>query len=297
MMPQRVSVRAFARRVFHAHALAALLATLALLGPATARAAERWIVVAPYVAEIVVALGGADRIVAVGGNMDHLEPLARVPRLPGFRQSSAETLLAFAPTRLLVTDDRVAPAVLDQLRAAGVRIEMLETEQTPAGAERRIRQVAPLIGKAEAGERLVERFRREMAEVAGEVARLKSRPRALFILAGGKRPLIVGGRGTAVAQLLELAGAINVAAEIEGWKPMSQEAMVKSAPEAILTNRDGLTPTGDGVPIALRAPGAEATPAAKSGRLIHIPDRYLGGLGIHTPEGLRLLMRELTKAR
>ncbi|MCS6997286.1 MAG: ABC transporter substrate-binding protein [Casimicrobiaceae bacterium] len=273
--------------------MAALLA-LALMRPAAAN--ERWIVVAPYVAEIVVALGGADRIVGLGGGGEHLEALAKVPRLPGFRQTSAEPILALQPTRILITDDRVAPPVIEQLKAAGVRIEQLDTEQSVAGAERRIRQVAQLLGKPSEGEALAARFRREMAELAQEVARARHKPRALFILAGGRRPIIVGGRGTSVAQVLELAGAVNVAAEIEGFKPMSQEAMVKAAPEVILTNRDGLTPTGDGTPIALKSPGAEATPAARHGRLIHIPDRYLGGIGLHTPEGVRLLLREIAKA-
>ncbi|MFN3630654.1 MAG: ABC transporter substrate-binding protein, partial [Casimicrobiaceae bacterium] len=165
------------------------------------------------------------------------------------------------------------------------------------GAERRIRQIAQLLGKVEAGEALIARFREALREVADAVAKRKKRPRVLFILAGGKRPLIVAGRGTSVAALLELAGAANVAGELDGWKPLSQEAMVAAAPEFILTNRDGLTPTADGTPIALKAPGAAATPAAREGRLVHIADRYLGGIGIHTPEGLRLLLRELDLPR
>ncbi len=273
--------------------LAMLVGLWSAIAGAAAGVSERWIVINAHVAEIVVALGGAERIVAVGGGADHLPELARVPSLPGFRQTSAEPMLALAPTHLLVTDDRVAPSVLEQLRAAGVRLEPLDGEQSLAGVERRIRHVARLLGKTESGEALVARLRREMADLAREVAQRKQHPRAVFILAGGKRPLIVAGRGTSAGTLLELAGARNVAGAIEGFKPMSQEAMIEAAPEVILTNHDGLSPTADGVPIVLKAPGALATPAGRAGRVIHIADRYLGGLGIHTPEGLRLLLREL----
>lgn len=254
--------------------------------------AERLIVINSYIAEIVVALGGAPLVVAVGGGTDHIAELAKVPRLPGFRQTSAEPMLAVSPTRVIVSSDRTVPQTIEQLRSAGVKVDVIEVDQTPAGVERNIRFVAGILGKAAEGEALVQRFRREMAEVAAQIAKARRRPKALFILAGGQRPTLVGGRGTNVAALLELAGAENVAHRIEGFKVMSQEAMVEAAPEFILTNQDGTLPR-DGVPVALMAPGALATPAGKAGRLITLPGRYLQGMGIYTPEGIRLLARLL----
>lgn len=253
---------------------------------------ERWIVTNSYVAEIVVALGGGARIVAVGGGSDHIAELKGVPRLPGFRQTSAEPMLSVSPRRVLVTNEWAVPQTLDQLRAAGVLVDMLDAEQTPAGVERRIRAVAKLLGREAQGETLAANFRREMSEVQAEVAKRTRRPRALFVLAGGGRPTLVGGRGSNVAALLELAGAENVARGVEGFKVMSTEAMIEAAPEFILTNQDGTIPV-DGVPVALRAPGARDTPAGKAGRLITIPGQYLQGMGILTPEGARMLARRL----
>ncbi|MFN4115822.1 MAG: hypothetical protein ACK4F7_04885, partial [Inhella sp.] len=69
-------------------------------------------------------------------------------------------------------------------------------------------------------------------------------------------------------------------------------ALIELAPEYILTNQDG-TVSKDGVPIALQAPGALATPAGKAGRLITVPGYYLQGMGILTPQGIRELARQL----
>lgn len=259
---------------------------------ATTRAAPRLIVTNSFVAEIVVALGSASQIVAVGGGVDHLSELAGVPRLPGFRQSSAEPMLAMRPDRVVVGNEFTVPQVLEQLRGAGVAVDLVDAEATPAGVERRIRQVALILGKVPEGEALVRRFQRELADALQKVGHPSPRPRALFILAGGGRPTLVGGRGTNVATLLEMAGATNAAGAIEGFKAMSQEAMVEAAPDVILTNREGTT-ASDGVAVALRAPGALATPAGRSGRLITIPSEYLQGMGIHTPAGIALLARQL----
>ncbi|MDM7941401.1 MAG: ABC transporter substrate-binding protein [Hydrogenophaga sp.] len=272
-------------------------AGLTLVTAATASAqakgrAERWIVTNSYVAEIVVALGGGQQIVALGGGSDHLTELKAVPRLPGFRQTSAEPMLSVSPTRVLVTNEWTVPQTLEQLRAAGVAVHVLSADQTPDGVEKRIRVVAELLGRESEGEALIARFHREMAVVRADVARQSRRPRALFILAGGSRPTLVGGRNTNVAALLELAGAINVAQDIEGFKVMSTEAMIVAAPEFILTNQDGTSPV-DGVPVALRAPGAMDTPAGKGGRLITVPGHFLQGMGIFTPQGVRTLARQI----
>ena len=282
-----------ARRALLCTVLAgAAWATVPTARAATGRGPHRLIVTNSYVAEIVVALGAASQIVAVGGGSDHLAELAGVPRLPGFRQTSAEPMLSVAPTRVLVTSEWTVPQTLEQLRAAGVAVDVLDAQASVAGVERRSRHVATLLGREAEGERLAARFRTEMAEAASVVAQVRRRPRALFILAGGQRPTLVGGRGTNVATLLALAGADNVADGFDGFKVMSQEAMIEAAPEVILTNQDGTVPT-DGVPVALLAPGARATPAGRAGRLITVPGHYLQGMGILTPQGIRALGRQL----
>ncbi|MBK6651961.1 MAG: ABC transporter substrate-binding protein [Betaproteobacteria bacterium] len=270
-----------------------LLATLLMGTGAGAHAAtERWIVANSYVAEIVVALGSASQIVAVGGGADHIVELKAVPRLPGFRQVSAEPMLALSPQRVVISNEWTVPQTLDQLRAAGVQVTVLDADQTPEGVERRIRLVAKLLGKVAQGESLVAKFKRELADALALAARAKPKLRALFVLAGGNRPTLVGGRGSNVAALLDMSGAINVAQGIEGFKVMSAESMIEAAPDVILTNQDGTVPN-DGVPVALRAPGAMATPAGKAGRLITIPGQYLQGMGILTPEGVGVLVRKM----
>jgi len=287
----RVACAASRRGLLACIALTVLASAPSRVGAADAKA-ERLIVTNSYLAEIVVALGAADSIVGVSGGTDHLSALASVPRLPGFRQTSAEPMLALAPTRIVMADQFTVPQTLDQLRAAGVRIDLIDATPTPEGVIRRIRQIAQLLGKPVQGEALVSNFEREMAEARALVARARSKPRALFILAGGGRPTLVGGRNTNTAALLELAGAKNVADGFEGYKVMSQEVMVEAAPQFILTNKEGREAT-DGVPVAFKAPGVMATPAGKAGNLITVPNEYLQGMGILTPRGIVLLARQL----
>ena len=268
-----------------------LPAALVAASPSPAHADDtlpRLVVLDSTLVEIIVALGGANRIVGTVSGVEHLPELAHTPKLPGFRQSSAESILALTPDVLLMGSDRALPQTLQQVAAAGVQVVRLGDEASEAAAEQRIRAVAHLLRRPARGEALARRFRQEMAQARAWVARAKSQPKAIFILAGGGRPTVAGGRGTNTAALLEMAGARNVANDFDGYRILSQEALLMAAPEFILTNEDGLVPSG-GAPAVLNAPGAAATPAARAGRLITLPGRYLQGLGLSTPEGIRLL--------
>lgn len=248
----------------------------------------RLLVLDSTLAEIIVALGGAGLVVGMASGIDHLPELAGTPQLPGFRQTSAESILALAPDVLLMGSERALPQTLEQVASAGVQVIRLGDEATEAAARQRIHAIAELLERPELGKAVADRFSRAMQDTLTWVAGAGSQPRAIFILAGGGRPTVAGGRGTNTAALLEMAGAHNVADGFEGYKIMSQEALLVAAPEFILTNAEGLV-RNNGVPIVLTAPGASATPAARSGRLITIPSRYLQGLGLSTPEGIRLL--------
>jgi iron complex transport system substrate-binding protein len=261
-------------------------------GIAPIKPGARIVVTGSYLAEILVDLGAARQIVATGGGVDHIAPLKTVPRLRGFRQMSAETVLALRPDVYITTNDITGAGVVTQLRAAGVQVVIFETEPTLAGISERISELGFILSKPREAAALSRRFQGDLAQARTFVARARTRPRGLFILSGGNRPTLVAGRGTGPANLIELAGGINVASTIEGFKVMSQEAMVAAAPEFILLNPDGMELRG-GVPAALTAPGALLTPAGRGKRLITLPGEYLQGFGLLTPSAIRRLARAI----
>jgi iron complex transport system substrate-binding protein len=252
--------------------------------------ATRIVATGSYLIEILLQLGMARQLVGVSGGIDHLTTISRVPRLRGFRQMSAESVLALRPDLYISTPDITGPAVVGQLRQAGVEVVLFENEPTLPGIEERITDLGRVTGRVEAATALLGRFRTDLTDARGLVARSRTRPRGLFILSGGNRPTLVAGRGTGPANLLELSGCVNVATAIDGFKVMSQEAMIAAAPQFILINRDGRE-LRDGVPVALTAPGALLTPAGRAGRLISMPGEFLQGFGILTPSAMRALGR------
>ena len=273
----------------------AALCALAWMGHAAPAVAgpeprsERYLVIGSYIAEIVVALGAADRIVGVGAGADHIAELDGVPRIPGFRNTSAEPMLALRPTVALLAGRQTRPEVVGQLEAADVSVELFPDDVASLDlVPERIDRIGDLLDRRPRADALRARFQAELAAALAFAARATGRPRGLFILSGGGRPTLVAGADTHIALLIELAGADNVTDGIAYFKPMSQESMLKAAPDFILVNQEGLERSG-GVPVALKAPGAALTPAGRSGNLFALPGGYLQGLGLNSPKAIRAI--------
>lgn len=269
-------------------------ACLILFGAAAhAETSNRIVVLGPVLAEIVVALDAGDQIVGRGGGTDHLPGMQDVPRIPGYRLTSAENLLSLAPTLVLLAERQSSPQLVSQLQNAGVTVEVVGYDgqldvETPV---RQIARLGKLLDREAKAKKVIEVYRKDLAAALALAGKASTKPRALFILSGGGRPTLVAGGDTHIALLIELAGGQNMTDGISQFKPISQEIMFAAAPEFILVNEAGLE-LKDGAPVALAAPGARLTPAARKGNVITLPTGMLSDLGPSTPRAIEALARK-----
>lgn len=253
---------------------------------------ERYIIIGSYIAEIMVALDGVDRIVGVSSGTEHITELANIPIIPGYRNTSAEAMLSLAPTHAFLAGQQTRPEVAAQLAAAGVKVHFFEDNiATLDVVSDRIYEIGVILNRQKEAEILDKKFEVELAEAIEYAQKATSRPKGLFILSGGGRPTVVAGGDTHIALLLKLARAENMTDEISYFKPMSQEAMIEAAPDFIMVNKEGLEISG-GIPVALKAPGALLTPAGKSNNVFALPSGHLQGLGLNSPKAIKAIAQK-----
>ncbi|MFO8231837.1 MAG: hemin ABC transporter substrate-binding protein [Longimonas sp.] len=275
-----------------------LLSTaLLLLGSApTASAqdteAERVLPLGGSVTEIVYALDQGDRVVGVDASSIYPEAATEKPDVGYYRQLSAEGVLSLDPDIILALEGTGPPAVLDQLRNADVGVETIPDEPSVAGAKQKIRQVAELLGRVDAGDDLVAEMERQLAEARTLREEADTPPRVLFIYARGSGTMNVAGSGTSAGAMIELAGGENALTGIDGFKPLTAEAVVDAAPDVILMLTRGLDSVG-GVEGVLEQPGIELTPAGENRRIVAMDDLLLLGFGPRLGTAVRELTGEL----
>ena len=183
---------------------------------------------------------------------------------------------------VLAVEDAGPPAVLDQMREAGLPVVLIPDEPSPAGVLEKIMRVAVTLGEEEKGRALAARLKGKLDALAAAVARLPMRPRVLFLLSIGRggAPL-AAGRKTAAAAIIELAGGVNAVDAFEGYKPLSPEAAVAAAPDVILVTNRSLRLMG-GQAGLIGIPEIALTPAGQGRRIIAMDGLLLLGFGPRT---------------
>lgn len=94
---------------------------------------------------------------------------------------------------------------------------------------------------------------------------------------------MAGGEGSSAESIITLAGGINAGTGFEGYKQITDEAVLTAAPDVILMmDREGDLEIAN--TDVLAHPALSQTPAARSGAIIRMDGLLLLGFGPRTPQ-------------
>lgn len=266
------------------------LAFPALPSLAQAQAPERIVVAGGVISEVIYALGLQDRIVGVDSTSQFPpEALKEKANIGYVRALSAEGVLSLKPTLIMLIDGAGPPDAVSLITESGVKIARIADGLTPEGVTTKIAAIGAAIGAGAPAERLAAQTKVRFDELATLRDGITKKRRVLFLLSLQNGRALVGGRNSSADGMIALAGGINVADAIEGYKPMTDEAIAAAAPDMILMMRNSsahnITPDE-----LFAMPAFSQTPAASGKRLVQMDGLYLLGFGPRTPMAARDLM-------
>lgn len=245
------------------------------------------------VTEILYDLGQSERIVAVDSTSQFPEQALKEKKDVGYlRALSAEGVLSVNPSIIIASKQAGPPEVVKALKSTNIRYVEIGDEPSADAIPAKVRTIGDIVGAREAAETLAAKIQADFAALEKDRNALPKRKRVLFVLAIQNGRATVGGGGTSADAIIKLAGADNAAANISGFKPVSDEQLAEFAPDAIITMRR--TNSGShGAEQATNLPGLSGTPAAKPENKIEMNGLYLLGFGPRTPAAARDVMRKL----
>ena len=148
---------------------------------------------------------------------------------------------------------------------------------TGEGIVEKIRLIAQATGTVERGECLAKLVATDLDALAALRARIAQPRKALFVLSFLNGRPMVAGRATAADGIIKLAGAVNAVTEYEGYKPISDEAVIAARPDAVLA-MERASHRLDAQTV-FEHPAFVTTPAAAQKALISMEGLYLLGFG------------------
>ncbi|SDO09020.1 heme/hemin ABC transporter substrate-binding protein [Pseudomonas jinjuensis] len=270
-----------------------LFAALCVGGSALAESLpQRWVSAGGSLSEWVVALGGEAKLVGVDTTSLHPASLKSLPKIGYQRQLAAEGILALRPDVLLGTEEMGPPPVLQQLRAAGVRIETLPAHADLQTLQGNLKRIGELLGQPEQAARVAANFQRQLDGQAAWVSKAqqgRQGPGVILLVGHAGGNLLVAGQDTSADWILQRAGGRNLVAH-KGYKNLSTEALTALDPEVVVLADRSLEDEAAKAALVRQNPGLAATRAVRDGRLISLdPTLLVGGLGPRVPDALARL--------
>ncbi|WP_227734467.1 heme/hemin ABC transporter substrate-binding protein [Yersinia proxima] len=247
-------------------------------------ATQRIVTIGGDVSEITYALGVGDLIVGRDSTSLNPKALKALPDVGYIRLLNAEGILALKPT-LILSSQRAEPSrVLRQVMEYGVKLIYVPADKSPQGVIDKIRLIAATVGQEEKGQQLIQHYQQQLDTVVSSPLPVK----ALFVMIHAGIPPLAAGLDTAADSMFKAAGLNNAIEEFSGYRPLSQEGIIDSAPDLLIVTTHGVASL-KGVENVWRLPGLALTPAGKQKRLLVLDDIALLGFGLHTPEVLKQL--------
>lgn len=195
------------------------------------------VVLAPSIAETLVALGYGDLIVGYDAQSVGLAGLpADVPTFD-MMQPDMEQLAALKPDVLFVSNmtlyDQTNP--YQQLIDLGVCVLCVPTADSIAAIQEDIAFIAAAMGKTAEGDALIVEMQAELDRIAAIGATVTEKKSVYFEI-GAAPNLYSFGTGVFLNEMIELIGAENILADQQGWLAVEAETVVAADPDVILTN-------------------------------------------------------------
>jgi iron complex transport system substrate-binding protein len=254
--------------------------------PVAATDASRIVAVGGSITEILYAIGREDRVVAVDSTSAYPPAaLKDKPNVGYMRALSPEGVLGLNPSLVLALEGSGPPQTIAVLQAASVPFVVVPDRFTGDGMIEKIHTVALAAGAPTRGDCLAKVVQSDLDALASLRKGIAKPVRVVFVLSIANGRPMVAGRNTAAEGIIGLAGAVNAIEGYDGYKQVSDEAVVAAKPDVVLVmNRDSHPISADEV---FAHPAFALTPAGERKAFVAMGALYLLGFGPRTARAAR----------
>lgn len=195
------------------------------------------VVLAPSIAETVVALGEGEKIIGIDTYSTGIDGLSS--GLPAFDMANpdAEQLAALSPDIILVSSMSIINGEnpFKPLTDLGICVACVPTSNSIQDVKDDISFLAAVLNKNAEGKKMNSDLQAEIDRIAAIAGTITDKKTVYFEIAAAPEPYSFGS-GVFLNEMIELIGAQNVFTEQSGWLRVEPESAIAANPDVILTN-------------------------------------------------------------
>ena len=247
------------------------------------------------ITEILYALGFDDRLAGVDAtSLYPTSALRDKPNVGYMRQLSAEGVLGLNPSLVLAVQGSGPKETMDVLEAAKVPLVLVPETFSEQGLLDKIKLVGHAMGADARAECLTAAVTDDLAQLRALRAKVTKPLRVMFVMSLLNGRAMAAGKNTAANEIIALAGGVNAIEGYDGYKIISDEAIVAAKPDVVLSIQRGKDSV-DAEAVYVH-PAFALTPVAANKTFISMEGLYLLGFGPRTAAAARDLSIQLYPA-
>lgn len=252
---------------------------------------QRVISIAPNITETIFALNGQAKLVGRTDFCDYPTEASKIDSIGSLQEPSIEKIAELKPD-LVIASTHFSKDTLTKLEELKIPTVVLYGEESFDGVYDTISNVGKLLNSNSQAKSLIDDMKKKVEDVKKSVEG-KDKPTVYYVVGYGKTGDFTAGKNTFIGQLLEMAGADNIAADVTDWK-YSLEKLIEKNPDIIICPsvggfKQGLETTN----------GYKDLKAVKNKKLYEIDENLIVRQGPRLADGLaglaKIIHSEATK--
>ncbi|KGJ26603.1 Vitamin B12 ABC transporter substrate-binding protein [Staphylococcus haemolyticus] len=255
---------------------------------------KRIVSLMPSNTEILYELGLGKDIVGVSTVDDYPKDVKKEKKQFDTMNLNKEALLKVKPDLILAHESQkgTSKKVLDSLEKNGVKVVYVKDAQSLDQTYETFKQIGKVTGREHEANELVDETKHNVEKVIKSVPR-HHRSQSVFMEVSSKPEIYTAGKHTFFDDMLAQLDAKNSFSNIEGWKPVDKESIIKKNPD-ILISTEGLSKS-DYYKVIKKRDGFRQIKAVKNGRIETVNGDEISRPGPRIDEGLKQLRDAIYK--
>lgn len=255
---------------------------------------KRIVSLMPSNTEILYELGLGKDVVGVSTVDDYPKDVKKGKEQFDTMNLNKEALLKVKPDLILAHESQkgTSKKVLDSLEKNGVKVVYVKDAQSLDQTYETFKQIGKVTGREHEANELVDETKHNVEKVIKSVPR-HHRSQSVFMEVSSKPEIYTAGKHTFFDDMLAQLDAKNSFSNIEGWKPVDKESIIKKNPD-ILISTEGLSKS-DYYKVIKERDGFRQIKAVKNGRIETVDGDEISRPGPRIDEGLKQLRDAIYK--
>lgn len=253
---------------------------------------QRIVSLAPSITEQIFAVAAGEKVVGVTIYDNYPPAVQRLERVGGYvtKSISIEKILSLKPD-LVLSRGEIQRGVIDTLERLGIPAVAIEPGNFDEAYAAMV-LIGRLTDREQPAARIVAEMQQRVARIREQIATIPPAQRVTVFYKAYDEPLITAGPSTFIGHMIEMAGGINIFADVsESYPQISDEEVLRRNPAVILgpTRRDVRLSLAQ----AMQRPGWHRLAAVQNQRLHLLDDDLVSRPGPRLAEALETVARVL----